>query len=142
MRRGYFALLLTAAAVALAPLPGFAQSSDVPRTAWDEPDLQGAWDFATLTPMERPPEFADRATLTEEDVANIVARSAQFTQFLSENGTGSSDTRTGTYDEFRFDFGSDVSPERAPQSAPRRERRGAMGSPQADAGGSGKAPSD
>ena len=87
MRHRYFALLLTAAAVALAPLPGYAQSADAPRTPWGKPDLQGVWDFATLTPMERPAEFADRATLTEEDVANIVARSAQFTQFLSENGT-------------------------------------------------------
>ena len=112
MRHRYFALLLTAAAVALAPLPVVAQSADVPRTPWGKPDLQGVWDFATLTPMERPPEFADRATLTEEDVANIVARSAQFTQFLSENGIGSSDTRTGTYDEFWFDFGSDVSADR------------------------------
>ncbi len=112
MRHRYFALLLTAAAAALAPLPGYAQSADVPRTAWDKPDLQGVWDFATLTPMERPAEFADRATLTEEDVASIVARSAQFTQFLSENGIGSSDTRTGTYDEFWFDFGSDVSADR------------------------------
>ena len=112
MRHRYFALLFTAAAAALAPLPGYAQSADVPRTAWDKPDLQGVWDFATLTPMERPAEFADRATLTEEDVASIVARSAQFTQFLSENGIGSSDTRTGTYDEFWFDFGSDVSADR------------------------------
>ena len=112
MRPRYFALLLTVAAVALAPLPGYGQTGDAPRTAWGKPDLQGVWNFATLTPMERPAEFAGRATLTEEDVANIVARSAQFTQFLSENGIGSSDTRTGTYDEFWFDFGSDVSADR------------------------------
>ena len=107
------ALLFTAAAaVALAPLPGFAQSGDVPRTAWGKPDLQGVWDYANLTPMERPAEFADKATLTDEDVAQIVERSAQLTRFLSESGTGSADTRTGTYDEFWFDFGSDVSDDR------------------------------
>ena len=113
MRHLLRALLFTAAAaVALAPLPAYAQSGDVPRTAWGKPDLQGVWDYATLTPMERPAEFADKATLTDEDVANIVARSAQLTQFLSESGTGSADTRTGTYDEFWFDFGSDVSADR------------------------------
>ena len=110
MRNAFFALLFTAAAaVALAPLPAFAQSADAPRTPWGKPDLQGVWDFATLTPMERPAEFAGKETLTEEDVANIVARSAQYTQLLSERGAGGS---TGSYDEFWFDFGSDVSDDR------------------------------
>ena len=98
MRNAFFALLLTAAAaVALAPLPAFAQSADVPRTPWGKPDLQGVWNFATLTPMERPAALAGQERLTEEDVANIVARSAQFTELLSERGVG---------------FGSDVSADR------------------------------
>ena len=89
-----------------------AQTYEPPRLPDGKPDLQGVWDYATLTPMERPAEFADKATLTDEDVAAIVARSAQFTEFLSESGTGSADTRTGTYDEFWFDFGSGVSDDR------------------------------
>ena len=110
MRNAFFALLLAAAAaVALAPLPASAQTGDAPRTPWGKPDLGGVWDFATLTPMERPAEFAGKERLTEEDVANIVARSAKFTEFLSERGVGGN---TGTYDEFWFDFGSDVSADR------------------------------
>ena len=31
------------------------------RTAWGDPDLQGIWDFATITPMERPTEQIGRA---------------------------------------------------------------------------------
>ena len=110
MRNAFFALLLAAAAaVALAPLPASAQTGDAPRTPWGKPDLGGVWDFATLTPMERPAEYAGKERLTEEDVANIVAQSAKFTEFLSEQGP----TRgTGTYDEFWFDFGSDVSADR------------------------------
>ena len=110
MRNAFFALLLAAAAaVALAPLPASAQTGDAPRTPWGKPDLGGVWDFATLTPMERPAEFAGKERLSEEDVANIVAQSAKFTEFLSEQGP----TRgTGTYDEFWFDFGSDVSADR------------------------------
>ena len=110
MRNAFLALLLAAAAaVALAPLPASAQTGDAPRTPWGKPDLGGVWDFATLTPMERPAEFAGKERLTEEDVANIVARSAKFTEFLSERGVGGN---TGTYDEFWFDFGSDVSADR------------------------------
>ena len=110
MRNAFLALLLAAAAaVALAPLPASAQTGDAPRTPWGKPDLGGVWDFATLTPMERPAEFAGKERLTEEDVANIVARSAKFTEFLSEQGSCGN---TGTYDEFWFDFGSDVSADR------------------------------
>lgn len=35
------------------------------RTAWGDPDLQGVWSFATITPLERPVEFAARERLTE-----------------------------------------------------------------------------
>lgn len=33
------------------------------------PDLEGTWNFSTLTPLERPAEFADRPTLTEAEAA-------------------------------------------------------------------------
>jgi len=38
-----------------------------PRTADGHPDLQGMWTDATVTPFERPPEFAGKAVLTEEE---------------------------------------------------------------------------
>ena len=40
-----------------------------PRTSWGDPDLQGVWDYRTITPMERRPELGDRAFYTEEEVA-------------------------------------------------------------------------
>ena len=52
-----------------------AQSSDAPRTPWGDPDLGGVWDYWTFTPLERPEEFADRATLTAEEAA-VVAQEA------------------------------------------------------------------
>ena len=39
------------------------------RTAWGDPDLQGIWSFATITPLERPAELAGREFLTDEEVA-------------------------------------------------------------------------
>jgi hypothetical protein len=40
-------------------------------TAWGDPDLQGVWDFRTITPFERPRELGDQAFLTAEEVANL-----------------------------------------------------------------------
>ena len=54
--------------------PAAAQTSpatDVPRTAWGAPDLGGVWDYRTITPLERPEEYGDRAFLTEEEVAEL-----------------------------------------------------------------------
>ena len=42
-----------------------------PRTAWGDPDLQGIWNFATLTPLERPRELAQKEVLTEEEAAEF-----------------------------------------------------------------------
>ena len=49
-------------------LPGLALAQDdAPRTAWGAPDLQGVWDFRTITPMERPEDLGDKEFLTEEE---------------------------------------------------------------------------
>ena len=47
-----------------------AKKSTMPRTSWGKPDLEGTWDFRTVTPMERPAEFAGKATLTEKEAAD------------------------------------------------------------------------
>ena len=41
------------------------------RTPFGHPDLQGVWALQTLTPLQRPAEFAGRATLTEEEAAKM-----------------------------------------------------------------------
>lgn len=40
-----------------------------PRTAWGAPDLQGVWDFRSLTPMERPEDLAESELFTAEQAA-------------------------------------------------------------------------
>ena len=48
-----------------------------PLTPDGHPDLQGVWDFRTATPLERPPEFAHREFLNDEDVAAVEQRAAE-----------------------------------------------------------------
>jgi hypothetical protein len=40
-----------------------------PVTEWGDPDLQGIWNYATMTPLERPRDFSDKATLSDEEAA-------------------------------------------------------------------------
>ena len=63
-------MLLFAVAGALAlPVAAMAQDQEAPRTAWGAPDLQGVWDFRTITPLQRPEDLGDKAFLTEEEAA-------------------------------------------------------------------------
>ncbi len=45
-------------------------------TGWGAPDLQGVWDFGTMTPLQRPENQADKAFLTEEEAQAAEARAA------------------------------------------------------------------
>jgi hypothetical protein len=48
-------------------LSSFSSAQEVPRTEYGHPDLQGTYTYRTLTPLNRPPELADKATLTVEE---------------------------------------------------------------------------
>ena len=70
MRLGAFSSLSGIAAAIALTLSGVAPvfgQSEVPRTAWDRPDLGGIWDFRTITPMQRPEELGEKEFLTEEE---------------------------------------------------------------------------
>jgi hypothetical protein len=47
------------------------------KTPWGDPDLQGTWSNQTLTPLERPREFADKPVLTEAEAAAYEKRLVQ-----------------------------------------------------------------
>jgi len=47
------------------------------KTPWGDPDLQGVWDYKTITPLERPANFGDRQFLTDEEVARLEANAAK-----------------------------------------------------------------
>ena len=72
--RCFAAVLAVFAVAALAPAFAAAQPADAtetPRTPWGAPDLQGVWDFRSITPMERPEDLADKAFLTPEEAAEL-----------------------------------------------------------------------
>src|SRR6266705_2792778 len=48
-----------------------------PRTPDGQPDLQGIWTNPTITPFERPNEFAGKPILTEKEAAELEERAAK-----------------------------------------------------------------
>jgi hypothetical protein len=48
-----------------------AETWSVPRTADGQPDLQGVWDFRTITPLERPRSLGTKAFFTDAEAADF-----------------------------------------------------------------------
>jgi hypothetical protein len=42
-----------------------------PKTPWGDPDLQGVWNDATSTPLERPSKVGEKGVLTDEEAADF-----------------------------------------------------------------------
>ncbi len=87
----------------------------VPRTPDGRPDLQGIWTNATLTPLERPRTMADRAFLTEQEVAVLEAQAAgrQAAADAPEaRHAALAKGDIGSYNQFWNDSGSTILPTR------------------------------
>ena len=79
-RPGLFVALI--AATFLIPAPTTTHAADdtwsVPRTPDGRPDLQGVWANNSATPLQRPDALADKARLTDAEVAELRARAAKL----------------------------------------------------------------
>jgi hypothetical protein len=103
-------LIVLSSATVLAQRPATtspAGGSKIPRTPDGRPDLQGVWSFATLTPLERPKELADKAVLTAEEAAAFV-KLQQERQNRDNRSAQARQDIEGAYNNFWWDWGSDV----------------------------------
>ncbi len=95
------ALLLAAAAIA-APL-----SPQSPRTPDGRPDLQGTWNFSSLTPLERPAQFAGKPVLTEAEAAEFERETLQRIDADRRRETADADVAQA-YNNAWYDRGTKV----------------------------------
>ncbi len=79
------------------PVAAIAQSdsgaTEVPRTPWGHPDLQGVWDYRTSTPLERPEDQNAGTVLTDDAAATFAQRqrdaaAARRVRTLNADGEG------------------------------------------------------
>jgi hypothetical protein len=74
-----------------------------PRTAWGDPDLEGIWSYATITPLERPDRYAGREFLTREEMAALNADAASAGDRRSDDPQADV---AGAYNAFWWDRGA------------------------------------
>ena len=94
-------LILALAAVAAAqsqPAKTFAP----PRTPWGDPDLQGVWSYATVTPLERAGGEAGKVVLDDEEVAK---RDEEAVKGADRRDGGAEADLARAYNAFWYDRG-------------------------------------
>jgi hypothetical protein len=69
------------------------------------PDIQGVWNFSTLTPLERSAEFAGRATMTAAEAAAYERRTLERNNRDRREATPEADV-SSAYNEFWWDRGT------------------------------------
>jgi hypothetical protein len=92
----------------VAQAPGTAKPWSAPRTADGQPDLQGTWSFATVTPFERPPELADKEVLTAEEAAAFEKQAAARANQDEGRQRGTAADVGRAYNDFWYDRGTRV----------------------------------
>jgi len=81
-----------------------AQTDAIPRLDNGRPDLQGTWDFRTITPFQRPESLADVNVLSAEAAAEF--EEAENERRDLDNFTDT--TTTGDYNQFWYDRGTEI----------------------------------
>jgi hypothetical protein len=113
-----YVVAMATVVVLIAPVVAAAQvaSSEpsgwtVPRTPDGHPDLQGIWASDSATPLQRPEELADRATLSDEEVATLAARAAELFDGETDAAFGDSVFRAALADRQEYQSGDGVTKE-------------------------------
>jgi hypothetical protein len=79
----------------------------VPRTPDGHPDLQSIWDFAQLTPLERPGAFAGKTDISDEEAEEFAQQRIETSHKDRRDGGAAADVERA-YNDFWWDFGTRI----------------------------------
>jgi hypothetical protein len=105
-------LLMFASVIALAAsAAGQVKNNATPRTADGRPDLEGFWNTASLTPLQRPAELGDKQFFTEQEASAFEQARKNDVNRDRRDGSAQADLDRA-YNEAWFDRGSRISKNR------------------------------
>lgn len=84
-----------------------AKSKVAPKLPDGRPDLQGTWDFAQLTPFERPDQFGNQSQVDPDAVEEYAQQRAEQNNKDRRDGPATADVERA-YNDFWWDFGHRV----------------------------------
>jgi hypothetical protein len=89
-----------------------AASGKVERTPDGRPDLQGTWDFAQLTPFERPDALKDKDKLSDQEAEEFAQQRLENSNKDRRDGGAAADVERA-YNDFWWDYGKRVAKQTA-----------------------------
>jgi hypothetical protein len=114
MRPRFLALLAALTTLTIASAAGQgtspavkAKNWSVPRTADGQPDLQGIWTNATITPLERPAAFNAKAVATDEEATKFEKQNNDGL-YGDKRSTNAESDRDHAYNSLFFDRGTEL----------------------------------
>ncbi len=108
---GALAFLLAASLAAQTPATAKSKTWTVPRASDGHPDLQGIWTNATLTPIERPAQFASEKTVTDAEAAAYEKKDLETNNIDDPKApllAAAGSAETGGYNNLFIDRGSQL----------------------------------
>jgi len=102
------AALLIAGPVSSQQVKPSAKSFTPPRTPDGQPDMQGIWSNAILTPLERPADLKDKAFFTKEEASAYVKRTIEQNNKDKRDGSGTDADVARAYNDFWWDRGTGI----------------------------------
>jgi hypothetical protein len=126
------------------------QTYKTPRLADGKPDLQGVWDYRSITPLETPSDAAGKAVYSDEEAAEVENRAKARNQDRRD-GAGTDADVGRAYNDFWWDFGKKLTTKRTalivdppdgklPPMTPEGQKRVAAGGGFFGGGGGGAVP--
>jgi hypothetical protein len=96
-----------------APDQGKPSNYQPPLNSQGHPDMQGVWDFRTLTPLERPKKLADKAVFTSADEEEAFRQKVVELSDVDANRDATSETDVeGAYNAWWMDYGTELNEDR------------------------------
>ena len=106
----YFLLIVVGALGVAASARADGAKFEPEQTAWGTPDIDGVWNFSTLTPIERPLAFGDKAVLTPKEAKDLLDEIRRTSP--PDKPTGVAKLDVEGYNNFWFEPGDSLDKER------------------------------